>query len=699
MRFGDSNSSFWLDDDFLNDDVFSFDKDIVSHNQPKSKDPVKLSGYRRAIGNFVRIVTGQPIPVRFTEAGDSYTDGKSVTISASLKDKDFDPAVGLALHEGSHIKLTDFNTLKTLEDFVKRDDEVMNKLAGKHKSIADRWEAVYYAMDKLKTLINIIEDRRIDNFIYKSAPGYRGYYEALYDKYFNAKIIDKGLKSDEYRDETWESYMFRICNMTNVNTDLDALNVLRAVYKMINVKNIARLKNTNQVRNLAWKIFKMIEDQIPAEKEEPKSDCQNGQCENGQGQEGQEGQGGEGQGNSGQGGGSDDGSTAEGDEAKKGKGGKQGGTIAPKNLEKLNDRQKQQLKKAIEKQKQFQDGKTKKTKISKALNKQMKAMENSGVEIKDVEYDNWNGKQKAEVTIIRNFNKQLIDSVTCDMWLDKDRYHGTERKLQEHNEWIADGIRKGIVLGKKLKVRAEERNTKFNRQRSGRIDKRMIANAGFGAEAIFAKIESFAYNPGMIHISIDNSGSMHGKRFENAQKAAVAIAKACSMIENMDCIISYRSSAAFGVDRWNHGSRDVKPVVLIAYDSRIHGMTQIKTLLPYVETASLTPEGLCFEAIMKDIVDASKGKDSYFVNMCDGCPYYNDYYGDKAIQHTKAQVKKMRFEGIKVISYFITSSMENASRRDSGQFKTMYGKDSQFVDTNKITEIARTMNSKFLETV
>ena len=50
--------------------------------------------------------------------------------------------------------------------------------------------------------------------------------------------------------------------------------------------------------------------------------------------------------------------------------------------------QKQQLKKAIEKQKEFQDGKTKKTKISKALNKQMKAMENSGVEIKDVEYDN-----------------------------------------------------------------------------------------------------------------------------------------------------------------------------------------------------------------------------------------------------------------------------------------------------------------------
>ena len=376
----------------------------------------------------------------------------------------------------------------------------------------------------------------------------------------------------------------------------------------------------------------------------------------------------------------------------------QGGTIAPKDLEKLNTKQKQQLKKAIEKQKEFQDGKTKKTKISKALNKQMKAMENSGVEIKDVEYDNWNGKQKAEVTVIRNFNKQLVEDVHCGMWMNKDDYH-FERYLNEHKDWIAEGIRRGIVLGKKLKVRAEERNTKFNRQRSGRIDKRMIANAGFGAEAIFAKIESFAYNPGLIHISIDNSGSMHGTRFENAQKAAVAIAKACSMIENMDCIISYRSSANFGGNRWNHSNRDVKPVVLIAYDSRVHGMAQIKTMLPLVETASLTPEGLCFEAIMKDIVDASRGKDSYFVNMCDGCPYYDDYYGDKAVSHTKAQVKKMRYEGIKVISYFITSSIANASRRDSGQFKMMYGKDSHFVDTNKITEIARTMNSKFLETV
>ena len=38
-------------------------------------------------------------------------DGKKVVIGANLDDKKFDVAVGLALHEGSHIKLSDFTCL------------------------------------------------------------------------------------------------------------------------------------------------------------------------------------------------------------------------------------------------------------------------------------------------------------------------------------------------------------------------------------------------------------------------------------------------------------------------------------------------------------------------------------------------------------------------------------------------------------
>ena len=54
-------------------------------------------------------------------------------------------------------------------------------------------------------------------------PSYRGYYRKMYDKYFNDRVIDKALLSDEHTDETIESYMFRIINLHNKNTQLSEI--------------------------------------------------------------------------------------------------------------------------------------------------------------------------------------------------------------------------------------------------------------------------------------------------------------------------------------------------------------------------------------------------------------------------------------------------------------------------------------------
>ena len=42
-------------------------------------------------------------------------------------------------------------------------------------------------------------------------------------------------------------------------------------------------------------------------------------------------------------------------------------------------------------------------------------------------------------------------------------------------DYIEDGIRLGTVLGRKLQVRGESRETKWTRLDSGRIDKRLIS--------------------------------------------------------------------------------------------------------------------------------------------------------------------------------------------------------------------------------
>lgn len=670
-----SNSSFWLDDNF-----FSKDIGILGEVKRIGPDPIKLAGYRRAIGNFVRIVTGQAIPVRFVTKGSSYTDGKSVTISASLKDKDFDPAVGLALHEGSHIKLTDFEILPKLGDWIQKHDEVVNKLAEKHqKAIADRWAVNNYVMPILKDILNIVEDRRIDNFIYTSAPGYKGYYQALYDKYFNARIIDKGLISPEYRTEDWESYMFRLCNITNPNRDLDALKSLREIWKVLDLKHINRLNSTQDSLDVAWDIFNIIEENVPAL---PDPVEQEGDGD-GEGEEGEGGDGSGGEAKTPEGDAeSDDGSTAEGDDAKVSTGGEHKGNA--KKPDELTDKQKEALKKAIKKQKEFHEGEIKKTSVSKKMNQQMQSMESAGVSTVDVEFENensWDGGavKNVNVTVIRNFNRDLVNNVDCGMW--------DEWRVSDRAEWVKEGMKRGVMLGKKLKVRAEEKSTKFNRLRTGKIDKKRIASAGYGAEAIFERLETFAYNPGIIHLSIDNSGSMAGGRLEKSVITATAIAKACSMIENMDCVISFRAGSEM--------NRDDQPIILYAYDSRMHGMSQLRTMLPYVCTSGSTPEGLCFDAIMKDIIDSSRGKDAYFVNFSDGAPYYNSYHGESAYKHTRKQVKKMTREGIKVISYFISGMYDNGSANDA--FTAMYGKEASFINVNKIGDVAKTMNKKFLE--
>ena len=99
------HSDYWLDDFDFEDEVS--DKAI-------NTNLIKLAMARRAISNFVHILTNKPIPVYFNDGGDNSTCGEVVHISSDIVNKeDFDPAVGLALHEGSHVLLSDFDVFKT----------------------------------------------------------------------------------------------------------------------------------------------------------------------------------------------------------------------------------------------------------------------------------------------------------------------------------------------------------------------------------------------------------------------------------------------------------------------------------------------------------------------------------------------------------------------------------------------------------
>ena len=161
------NSTFW---DTNSNDVDVDDFLGIDTTTKKGKDLVALAAYRRAISNFVNIVTGMNIPVSFNNNDESFTDGKKVVIGANIDDKKFDVAVGLALHEGSHIKMSDFNILRHLETSIPQELFVLAESVGVHR---------YEVINTIKSLLNYIEDRRIDSFIFRTSPGYKSYYHAM----------------------------------------------------------------------------------------------------------------------------------------------------------------------------------------------------------------------------------------------------------------------------------------------------------------------------------------------------------------------------------------------------------------------------------------------------------------------------------------------------------------------------------------
>jgi hypothetical protein len=718
MRDNTKYSSYWL-----RDDLFDDDSDVVDVVEKKQSNLLALASYKRAVSNFVNIVTNENIKVMFDQRGDnSYTDGKTVTISAKMDDKEFDPTVGLALHEGSHIKLTDFSSLDKLRNYDFPQPigySYLSDLEAKHYMSYDSVRS--WVAGNIKDLLNVIEDRRIDYYIYSTSPGYKGYYHAMYDKYFNAKIIDKGLQSSEYRTEDWESYMFRIINITNSNRDLDALPMLRKVWELIDLKNINRLQNTQQAFELACEVFKLVEDSLPPS-EQPENGDGNGEG-NSDDTEQQPGEGTGGGGDNSETNGTDntegpesDGQSkqdsngiddtkgdAEGDDVKSGRssynpngagGDGSNNEIADNKVSsgegELSDRQKKQLDNAIKKQKDFQNGDIKKKKVGKGENQKLDTLSKAGIDEKlaGKDYQSgryWKQDKATSVVVVRNFTKGLIDSDTIDM-LSTYHYY-CDRNIPA----ITKGVQIGTMLGKRLKVRSEERSLVTPRMKNGKISGRLLHELGMGNVQIFDQTVVNKHKPALIHISIDASSSMGGKKWTNSQTAAVAIAKAASMTSNLDVVISYRS-----IQQGGGSHQSVQPLMLIAYDSRTDKFSKIQQLFQYINPCGTTPEGLCFESILDDITKTNKGAESYFINFSDGWPGFSnsdiEYGGDAAVNHTANQVKKMRMAGVNVLSYFIEEGRYGSAIEN---FRQMYGKSAEAIDVTSLIPLTRTLNKMF----
>ena len=657
---------------------------IPSNTQSGNKSLVSMASYQRAIARFVGINSGnRDIPVRFSTGQQSYTDIENIVVlSANINNEEFDAAVGLALHESNHI-------LSTQKDLMKKIEE--SALPAQFEGFVDTLNYTEKEIKKcLRDFFNFIEDRRIDKLGWDRAPGYRPYYTALYKKYFGAVDIGIGLESQAYRENNLKSYYHRVINVMHPKSDLDALRGLQYIFDLMDLDNIGRLANSYEAYEVGRDILEVVFSNIVAKNEE---DEKKNSSEDGEGKPDPNNLdnpmvSGDGEGDK-----SDD------KKDKKGKSGaekkeeesdgeeddKEGGSGEDEDKEEdevedekpepreLTEDEKEEIEKAFDKLKDFINGETKKEKISDDEEQKIGNLSDAKA---DYEYAQGDHKTGIAVFVIRHMTLDILKSIDIGS------------RNPGWGDAVVEGTKLGRQLVRKLQLRNEVKIYRSKRKRAGQIDRRLLHAIGVGSTSIFEQVKVEEYGDALAHISIDASGSMDGSKWHNTLVAVTGLSYCATKIKNFNVVVDMRFTQGYS-----------EPVVAVMFDSRKDSFAKVSQLYAHTRPRGLTPEGLCYEAIMKDILGEMKNKNGYFINFSDGAPNITNDNLKRVSSLSpqdiaKVNVNRMKSAGIKVLAFYIGGGYGSSST-----FKYMYGKDARTIDTNRIIPLARELNKLFAETM
>lgn len=732
-------SDFWLEKEKYSDYI---DPSPENKDEAFSIDLIQLASVRRIISNYVDILTGTSVPVFFKAIGDSYNvGGKEIYITTAIrKRKDFDQAVGLALHEAAHTLLTDFE-LASIIPF--KAPKVVWEFGRKHRISKQTLERF------LKTMFNIIEDWYIDDWVLSRVPGYVGYYEASYNVCFNTMEIDQLLLSNEYRFPSLESYQFRVINFANPLTDLQALPGLEAVAKKIGISTISRLESTKDRIQVMYEVVEIILRSLqdfhakfnpspgsgsPGNQGKPRInvnsffDKEKGKSDekkpDEQGVSQRDPRDSSGDKDAGKGDKKDPSSSKE--KPQKTDSDKTIQDVAdtlgnrPKQPDDENKPMASQVSKSPDKelpkeildivsaQIQYVHGNHHKEELNPIQKNMLDLIEKHGIALVYVPVAMEGNDRAFRVgcIVVKKLTMDLIEAgqsvfPMSNFWKDMD---GDIQPDVDTAKAVQKGIQLGTKLGKRLVIRRESNIHREIRKRRGKINKRLLFSAGFDAEDIFEKIRISKYTKGSLHITVDASTSMQGEKWHETLCMCVAICKATSMVDNIHVTVSFRATKnAHGVEM---------PYIVQAYDSQKDKFSKVKNLFRYLKPCGCTPEGLAFGAIMGLFTEAVPDEeDRYFLNISDGEPFFQMKspitgqtfsYGDgNGVEHTRNQVAKIRRCGIHILSYYVQSEQyssflgtEHDTKRN---FQMMYGKDARFIHTDSVLELAKTINELFLK--
>lgn len=629
---GSIHSEFWL-----NDKNYCID------------DYVKLHSIRKAVANFASIITGKEIDVKFYDGGDTFTDGKTITIGGEITADNIDSSVGLAIHEAGHIKYSNINALKLAWKKVPEDTYELSK--GIDKVTVSNF---------VSTVCNYVDDMYIDAKTYHLCPGYREYITALHnDIYYNESVIN-ALESSEFRDCSIDAYLLRIINIHSRHADLEALPGLHEIKSIIGLDTLHMKELSQQDRfEIAHKVSNVALKNIINLLEETKmngdSDKKSGDGEH------------------------EDAEQKETVASETNSSEKQETNNRPEQKETQSN-----SKNVLDKQMDFILGKVNKSILSTEVKEKLETIAKSNVEQIQVGGDGT--IPSVDAIFVQKTSKQFCNSYEFPYF----------RPRSSSNEDAYEGYNLGLQLGRELGSRlicARQENASLEiRQKYGKLHSRYACKVAVDDFNIFRNYINEENQPINIIISVDASHSMRNK-WKETIKTVVAICYATSLIKEIHTQLMFRS----GVDG--------RVYTAVIYNSEVDTIQDLKDKITIMCPNGSTPDGLAYQSIYGELTKCINNcYETLFITICDGMPYFSKnesekYIGKSAMEHTRTVFEEITKKGITTIAFYIEDSDidEDASKSNREDFMYMYGKSANIIDLDNVISIANIINKK-LET-
>jgi len=248
--------------------------------------------------------------------------------------------------------------------------------------------------------------------------------------------------------------------------------------------------------------------------------------------------------------------------------------------------------------------------------------------------------------------KDEIDVKVSGSKIDYLNVADSEHSANKYNRLLNEiDLTKANVIANLLQRKNRDYQFALKSMRSGRLDTNKLAEAKQHVSTIYERIGQVKTDKLSVTILVDESGSMHGYKIEQARKAAIYLNECLKKVKDVELFI-YGHTADWG------GEIDYER----KYNTGGTGSTQIqiykepgspqKTALADISAKYENRDGSAIIAAAKRVRSKTQNN-GLFIVISDGSPCANKYTGVYAIDHTRRMVNEVEKMGFQVIQIAI----------------------------------------------